>query len=805
MTGRSLAEEDRSPVPSPSRRDEPAPPRTVQEDRVEASSTPGEQPGASGPAGAPREAGDDPGLVHVSAREMALCLLGLSFATVLFVLAIFKLLSFFIMPSLFFDLLFVGFPLGAFIGAAFFRVSLRSLVRSLWVLQGVTVASVIAILLAKNLDSFDYLRAHLFEVEVGGLLTQMGTFTFLFLPFFAAYGLSEYIGYQVGRRCLKGKMKLVYALYLFGAAGAYIFFRLSLSDLGVARVIAISLACIALSTAVLARGWGRWLGYLEVGALAVVVVLPTGLIQLEGVGSLESQFLELYKGKGFQSTHQYQNDPDLQCEIVYQAWGKYALCEILEDRSGEFHGFYNDFFQWQYRPECGFSERSLGMAPLTLLEPGSSVAIIGAGGGRQVRFAHRLGLRNIVGIEIEPAVFEAVRSPEHLRDAFGGVYEDEGVRPVRSEARGYMEGTEEKFDLIYLPSVGGYPQMMMEPGNLIRTHEAYITIRERLQPDGVLAIWYPRGLDPKNILTEQYVRTLTALGMRTRAYQNQFDSLILAFQDPAAELPPASSMFSIFRPTGPDRIPLPAIPPAQVAHYLPRALDVDPDPQFTPITDDRPFLAGNVRHILSVEQVFQLFAIGGGTLAVAGLAFLFGLSRVGNPQIPRRSYWSVAGLTLLIGANFLVMEHYLVLALFKRTFMYYDSLMMGAISFLILSGLGSLIASPRLRSMFTVLAVISTIVLMAVPSMLSPLAVVALVAPVAVVTGMFFPILFELAHHRPLAVFALDAIGAGIGTLLATFIPITFGFQVFFLLAGALFLLTAVMNWLFHRGLSAPS
>jgi hypothetical protein len=37
----------------------------------------------------------------------------LSFATVAFTIALYRLLAFFIMPSLFFDLLFIGFPLGA--------------------------------------------------------------------------------------------------------------------------------------------------------------------------------------------------------------------------------------------------------------------------------------------------------------------------------------------------------------------------------------------------------------------------------------------------------------------------------------------------------------------------------------------------------------------------------------------------------------------------------------------------------------------------------------------------------------------
>ncbi len=37
------------------------------------------------------------------------------------------------------------------------------------------------------------------------------------------------------------------------------------------------------------------------------------------------------------------------------------------------------------------------------------IAIIGAGGGRQVRFAKLIGIKEVVAIELEPAVFQAVR------------------------------------------------------------------------------------------------------------------------------------------------------------------------------------------------------------------------------------------------------------------------------------------------------------------------------------------------------------------------------------------------------------
>jgi hypothetical protein len=70
-----------------------------------------------------------------------------------------------------------------------------------------------------------------------------------------------------------------------------------------------------------------------------------------------------------------------------------------------------------------------------------------------------------------------------------------------------MENSDELFDLIYLPSVGGYPQMMLEPGNMIRTIEAYKTLSEHLTEQGILAIWYPAVLDPHTTLTEQYIDT----------------------------------------------------------------------------------------------------------------------------------------------------------------------------------------------------------------------------------------------------------------------------------------------------------
>jgi hypothetical protein len=707
-------------------------------------------------------------------------LFGLSFGTVLFTLSIFKLLSFFIMPSLFFDLLFIGFPLGAFVAAHRIPANRRSLVASLWAVQAIMAASVGCCLMVKR---FDYLRAHLFQIELARLIGQIVVFVGLFLPFFAAYGMSEYLGYQYGRSRLGGRMRLVYAISLFGAAAAYVFLRAALPPVGMARIQILAFLAIAGSIAALGPGRAVW-------SAAGVEVLILGLAML--LPGLENRFLALYKGRGMQSTSDFETR--MGCRSVYQRWGRYSLCEILASPgNATYYGFYNDMLQWEYSARLGFARPCLGAIPIMQTKPGSSIAIIGAGGGRQVRLAQRLGDRSVTAIELEPAVFEAVRSPEHLLRAFGRVYEAPGVRPVRAEARAYFEQSHEQFDLIYLPSVGGYAQMMIEPGNMVRTVEAHQLLRGHLSRGGVLAIWYPRGLDTSGVLTDQYVRTLRLLGMPTAAYRNAAEWLILAQNDPAA------------RPSEPDELAAMmlldfAAPGAD--EFRPVRYEVPSDPGFTPITDDRPYLGGNVRNILSTGQVRSLFAIAGGWIGAVGAVLWLALRRRGDPCIPRRPYAVVAALATLIGASFVLVEHTLVLALFRRLFVYEDALALAVVWFLCFTGLGSLCGPlvPRRWLLAPAVACFGVLLLEGHRMPLPGLLLVA--APLAMATGTFFPALFDRAAANPLAVFALDAIGAGVGAILATFVPILWGFQAFFAVAGLFFALTAVADALFHRSVS---
>ena len=726
----------------------------------------------------------------LSSARVAAALFLLSTATVLFTLAIFKLLSFFIMPSLFFDLLFVGFPIGAFIGVRFFRIQFSSFRKTLWIVQSVMILSVAAALSCKH---FDYLRAHLFEVNLFKLLGQMATFTGLFVPFFCAYGLSEYLGYQVGRERLRGRMPLVYGLYLFGAAFAYLFIQFALPIFGVARIICMSIFLVALASSLIAnRGAGRKFLVIESVLLLCAALIP--------YSPVEEGFLRLYKGDSPQSTAAYRAKG---FDFAFQQWGDYSLTEIMENKAysekaggPKFTGFYNDLMQWEFSPRYGFTERSLGMLPINQAPEGGSIAIIGSGGGRQVRWARQrdFNFREIVALELEPAVFEAVRG-EKLKAKFKNVYEGERVTPIRHEARGYMETSSQKFDLIYLPSVGGYPQMMLEPGNMIRTVDAYVTLRDHLSENGLLAIWYPTGLDPEGILTDQYVQTLRSerVNLTVRAYFNSQEFLILASPGSDARFLDLDKVDEFLLATD-DGIDLPPNPAARCGPYT--VIDRD---NFSAISDDQPFLAGNVSHIFSLGQVSKLFSITAGLLLVIGIVLVVTLRKRGDPGIEGRSYAQVIAISFLIGANFLILEHYLILALFKKLYVFHDALVLGAISFLVLSGLGSIFISVRLLPLFQLIGSIFCILLLFLQPILSPTATILLLAPVAFVTGSFFPALFEQASHNPLAVFAMDAVGAGLGSMTAFFLPIAFGFDIFFPVAAGVFVLTSICTYLFFR------
>lgn len=706
----------------------------------------------------------------VHARRIGLSLFLLSSGAVLFSLSLFRLISFFIMPSLFFDLLLVCFPVGATI-AMLRKGEERAMSRfrlSLPLLQCVMVATIAATLMLKH---FDFMRDNLlFDVSPTSLALQVVIFSVIYSPFFAFYGATEYLGYLAGRESLSKKMSGVYALVLFGAATGFLLSLLQ-EVLGVARLLALSVLLLTVVKALFSPE-RRVRHAIEAVLIVLVLAIPQANLA----------FMQLFKSNKPFSAADYAEK--YESKSLHQGWGRYAYFEVLQSQQEDrtiLHGLYNDMSQWSYRQgdDLDLDFRDSIMQPL--VKGAKSIAIIGAGGGRDVKLVREVGVERVLAMDIESSLQHVIRGK--LAEDFENVYDQPGVELLIGDARTHLENTDEKFDAIFFWSVGGYPQLMLEPGNMIRTQEALGAFMERLNDDGFFALGYDSKLDPDKVLLQQYATTLNQLGATVVGFD---------YGDPVIEY--ALIAFS------------PKASPEQLAQWQkqlddhPRVIFDEPIQQiqskdlvrerFSPITDDQPYLAGNISNILSVSDVKTLFYFTAiGLLLVVGVIYYLVLSQ--QDETRQRNY-PVQLMAFLLGANFLMLEHICVLEIFRQRYIYYDALMIGVVLYLTLTGVGSLMVSNRWTRLLIVLSWVGPVLWLAWMNVTGTGVIFTALLLATLVTGCMFPMLFEANPRDRLHIFALDAIGAAAGAMVAFFVPILFGMTAFRVIALAAYLVTTV-------------
>lgn len=146
-------------------------------------------------------------------------------------------------------------------------------------------------------------------------------------------------------------------------------------------------------------------------------------------------------------------------------------------------------------------------------------AIIGVGGGRDVLSAALFGLKNIIGLEINPVFIHLLtREPGFAK--FTRVAALPGVQLVVDEGRSWMARTGEFFDIIQMSLVdtwaatGAGAFTLSENG--LYTVEAWKIFLNRLTPQGVLTVsrWYdPTVPDETGRIASLAVATLMEMGI----------------------------------------------------------------------------------------------------------------------------------------------------------------------------------------------------------------------------------------------------------------------------------------------------
>jgi SAM-dependent methyltransferase len=129
-----------------------------------------------------------------------------------------------------------------------------------------------------------------------------------------------------------------------------------------------------------------------------------------------------------------------------------------------------------------------------LVQSPTDVAVIGVGGGRDVLSALLFGAKHILGIEINPAIFEVLTNK--FGDFSGHLDRQPGVSLVNAEARSYINHSSDRFDLVQISLIDTWAATaaggLALTENRLYTVEAWDDFYRVLKPGGLLSVsrWY---------------------------------------------------------------------------------------------------------------------------------------------------------------------------------------------------------------------------------------------------------------------------------------------------------------------------
>ena len=144
-------------------------------------------------------------------------------------------------------------------------------------------------------------------------------------------------------------------------------------------------------------------------------------------------------------------------------------------------------------PDLHAIQKLQGHLPMLLGAGERSVVHVGFGSGGTAWAVSRHPVRDLLVVEISPAVLRA--SDRWFGDVNHGVLRDPRVRVELNDGRNFLLATPERFDAVLSDSI--HPRYA---GNgSLYSREYFALVRERLEPGGVASMWLPMySLTPRN-------------------------------------------------------------------------------------------------------------------------------------------------------------------------------------------------------------------------------------------------------------------------------------------------------------------
>lgn len=683
-----------------------------------------------------------------------------------------------------------------------------------------------------------------------GLLSVLATYALVSIPFVASG-----ICICVALTKLDGPVGTIYAADLAGAAAGCLLTvaALRVADAPAAVFLVAAVAGAAAAVFAGAAGRRRALG------LAAVVVAGTLLVAGASPSWLRVRWIKGAREEG---------------PTLYERWNSYSRIRVSGDPAAPAVPF-----GWglspRYPPDRRVSQLLLSIDAVAdtvltrfdgnlagvehlrydvtnlahALRPGGSVLVVGAGGGRDVLSALAFGQREVLAVEVNEAILEAVNG--RFGDYTGHLDRHPAVRFVNDEARSHVARLDRRFDIIQLSFIDTFAATAAGAYVLtehsLYTIEAWRVFLDHLAPDGVLthSRWYFHrapaeiyrlvALAMASLLDSSVARPREhMLLVRARAgadvrYREAIGvGTLLVGRRPFSARDVATARAAAER-LGFEVVLDPAGSADPTLHALtapetyPRALAVSPL-DISPPTDDRPFFfhmvplaralrlapidQGNVS--FNVAAVVVLVGALGVVAAVTGACFALPLVRRGNAERAWHGAFFAA-----IGFGYILVE----ISQLQRlsVFLGHPShgLVVVLFALLLASGLGSfavrrrpeggarawtapLLALPPVLALFGLLtpAVVAHVRGLSTP--LRIVVAVAILAPIGIAMGTAFPRGLQLATRRTAAgapwLWAVNGATSVLGSLLAVVVSISAGVSAAFWLGVAAYVAAALLG-----------
>jgi len=474
--------------------------------------------------------------------------------------------------------------------------------------------------------------------------------------------------------------------------------------------------------------------------------------------------------------------------------------------------------------------------------------IIGSGGGSEVLDGLHFGAREIVAVEVNPTIVDAVS--RRMRDYWGGLFEQPEVRLVEDEGRSFLRRSHDVFDAIIsihtISNAAVASGAMSLTENFVLTREAFEDYLDRLGPDGMILFSRPEPHMPRLVATAREALRARGVDDATRhlylfrsvpdagekewlgAERKAFEAELIVKKSPLTDqeiaaiegiarigLPPRTEFESaretLYSPRAPERFPtyhrIASTPDLGALYRSGRR-------QLAPATDDRPFFNhlsrwssldfATLRGMTSPRRVGD-FMLGDRPVAeasltlllvqvtvVAGIFILAPLLRRGGVRAVSRE-WRPLLFFSALGFGFITIEMALIsrITLFLGQPAYTIVVVLGCL--LVSSGIGSALAgrlrSPSaLRWLLVVLLAAALAASFAMPHVLQRALGLPFVSRLAVVLAMLVPLGALMGMPFPLGIRAL-------GLRAPALVPWAWGVNGFFTVIGTVTSLMIAMTF----------